>query len=64
MDRTRAMYPELEFETYFPAAESLEAFVNSQGMSSIFKSVEARKTAAASARLIRCTARLKALRCG
>ena len=44
MDRTRAMYPGLEFETYFPAAESLEAFVNSQGMSSIFKSVEARKT--------------------
>ena len=42
MDRTRRCH-RLEFETYFPA-ESLEAFVNSKGMSNIFKSVEARKT--------------------
>ena len=40
-----------------PGSRVVGGFVNSQGMSSIFKSVEARRRAVASARLIRCTVR-------
>ena len=44
IDRTRSMYPDIEFDTFVPDPQSLEAFVNEQGMASIFKTVEARKT--------------------
>ena len=44
IDRTRAKYRDLDFRSVFPDTQSLEAFVNAQGMSSIFQSIDARKT--------------------
>lgn len=44
IDRTRAKYRDLDFRSVFPDTQSLEAFVNSQGMSAIFQSIDARKT--------------------
>lgn len=43
IDKTKSRY-DLEIESYFPDTLSLEEFVNSQGMNSIFKSIESRKT--------------------
>ena len=43
IDRTRSKYRNLDLVSYFPDTMSLETFVNEQGMSSIFKSIESRK---------------------
>ena len=44
IDRTRQKYHNIELLSYFPDTASLEDFVNVQGMSSIFQSIDARKT--------------------
>ena len=44
IDRTRSKYRNLDLTSYFPDTASLEEFVNEQGMSAIFRSLEARKT--------------------
>jgi len=43
IDKTKSRYG-IKIDTYFPDTLSLEKFVNNQGMNSIFKSVEDRKT--------------------
>ena len=43
IDRTRSKYRNLDFISYFPDTATLEEFVNEQGMSSIFRSLDARK---------------------
>jgi phosphoadenosine phosphosulfate reductase len=43
IDKTKSRYG-VKIDTYFPDTLSLEKFVNNQGMNSIFKSVEDRKT--------------------
>ena len=42
IDKTKARY-KVKIDCFFPETLSLEAFVNEQGMNSIFKSVESRK---------------------
>jgi len=42
IDRTKSRYG-IEIKSYFPDTLSLEEFVNSQGMNSIFKSIDNRK---------------------
>ena len=44
IDRTRSKYRNLDLVSFFPDTASLEEFVNAQGMSSIFRSIDARKT--------------------
>ena len=44
IDRTRSKYRNLDLVSFFPDTASLEEFVNEQGMSSIFRSIDARKT--------------------
>ena len=44
IDRTRSKYRNLDLVSFFPDTASLEEFVNEQGMSSIFQSIDARKT--------------------
>ena len=43
IDRTKSKY-NIEIQSFFPDTLSLEEFVNTQGMNSIFKSIECRKT--------------------
>ena len=43
IDRTRAKYRNVRLTSYFPDTATLEEFVNEQGMSAIFQSIEARK---------------------
>ena len=43
IDRTKSKY-NIEIQSFFPDTLSLEEFVNTQGMNSIFKSLECRKT--------------------
>jgi len=43
IDKTKARY-KVKIESFFPETLSLEEFVNEQGMNSIFKTVESRKT--------------------
>ena len=43
IDRTRSKYRNLDFISYFPDTAMLEEFVNEQGMSSIFRSLDDRK---------------------
>ena len=42
IDKTKARY-QVEINSFIPETSSLEKFINEQGMSSIFKSVESRK---------------------
>jgi phosphoadenosine phosphosulfate reductase len=43
IDKTKSRY-KVEIDSFFPETLSLEEFVNEQGMNSIFKSIESRKT--------------------
>ncbi len=43
IDRTKSKY-NLEIQSFFPDTRTLEEFVNTQGMNSIFKSIDCRKT--------------------
>ncbi|MDA0728569.1 MAG: phosphoadenylyl-sulfate reductase [Bacteroidetes bacterium] len=43
IDRTRSKYPGTPLQSFFPDTTTLEEFVNQQGMSAIFQSLEARK---------------------
>jgi len=43
IDRTRSKYPGTPLRSFFPDTATLEEFVNAQGMSAIFQSLQARK---------------------
>ncbi|QNM95119.1 phosphoadenylyl-sulfate reductase [Chitinimonas koreensis] len=43
MQRTAEAYPAVPVKVYFPRAESVEAYVNVQGINAFYQSIEARK---------------------